>query len=207
MRDVLVIDDEVHVLRAIKKLLGPELHVRTASTKYEGLRALRDRTRPPLSLILIDAKLGNERSAGLELLDVAAEEHKNVRRALITGSRDPTIRNGASARLAFVLSKPFGRLDLLPLLEAGRAPKANAMDSAIDRRAGDWNLTPRQRDIVRLALAGQTKEQIAGELGVSVNTCRSHVAEVLCRSNLAGLDHVVIALLRDVIADLDPASD
>jgi DNA-binding NarL/FixJ family response regulator len=52
------------------------------------------------------------------------------------------------------------------------------------RRRAVLDLTPRQREIVRLIACGRTNRQIAQELVITVGTAANHVAQVLDRLGL-----------------------
>ena len=78
---VLVVDDEVRILSALRRTLRREaFDLVTAETPDAGLRILEER---PVDLVLSDAKMPGMN--GLEFLSLAAETRPNVMRMLITG--------------------------------------------------------------------------------------------------------------------------
>ena len=78
---VLVVDDEVRILSALRRTLRREaFDLVTAETPDAGLRILEER---PVDLVLSDAKMPGMN--GLEFLSLAAEARPNVMRMLITG--------------------------------------------------------------------------------------------------------------------------
>jgi two-component system CheB/CheR fusion protein len=56
--------------------------------------------------------------------------------------------------------------------------------SALDRIA---DLTPRQREILRLVLAGQPSKNIAADLGISQRTVESHRASIMHKTGVRSL--------------------
>lgn len=101
---LLLIDDDIVVLRALSGALSRYGHVRFA-TKAEDALTLLDQE--PADLLLVDAELPG--MSGLALLEVLARRPApRARAVLITGHRQPAIE--ASARLlgaVGVLYKPF----------------------------------------------------------------------------------------------------
>ena len=78
---MLVVDDEVRILSALRRTLRREaFDLVTAETPDAGLRILEER---PVDLVLSDAKMPGMN--GLEFLSLAAEARPNVMRMLITG--------------------------------------------------------------------------------------------------------------------------
>jgi DNA-binding CsgD family transcriptional regulator len=98
-----------------------------------------------------------------------------------TGSAPP--EEGSADRVRVLLADddtlvrgaPRDRLADVP----GRSPLGEA--AASPRRPG-LRLTPRQRAILRLAALGRTDKEIAGTLGVSYHTVRTHLKR-LCRAH------------------------
>jgi DNA-binding CsgD family transcriptional regulator len=73
------------------------------------------------------------------------------------------------------LQYPQGRLYLDPLLPETTAPcLALFLPAGIDDLAADFELTPREREIVRLILAGYDNPGIALRLGIGEGTLRNH---------------------------------
>lgn len=59
------------------------------------------------------------------------------------------------------------------------------------------NLTPRQREILRLLAAGLENKQIARQLGIGVHTVKTHVSRVLAKLGAASRTEAVVVALRD----------
>ena len=56
--------------------------------------------------------------------------------------------------------------------------KRHAMHPALNA------LTPREKEIARLAAKGLTNKQIAGQLGIATSTVKDHVSNILSRTGL-----------------------
>jgi DNA-binding NarL/FixJ family response regulator len=72
--------------------------------------------------------------------------------------------------------------------EAPLAPKAAAalLSARSERTAvGDVELTPRERDVLELVIAGHPNKQIARKLGISEKTVKGHLTNVFQRIGVA----------------------
>lgn len=134
------------------------------------------------------------------VLEVAAQQRGLVR-ALVTASNNRKVLNRAVTGGAYVVGKPFDKEQLAPLIEGARA-LADPFGTIVTRQTGEWALTPRQVEVVRMLVAGTSRDEIPLAIGISKDTFRAHVRELLSRSQEGKVDGVIIALLRGAIADL-----
>jgi two-component system, NarL family, nitrate/nitrite response regulator NarL len=64
-------------------------------------------------------------------------------------------------------------------------------------------LTPREREVLRRIVAGQTTSQMAGEMNIAVNTLRSYVKNVLSKLGAhSRLQAAALATREDLLAEL-----
>ena len=79
---------------------------------------------------------------------------------------------------AFPLSDPKGRqADQVALLIRREEPRSLSLVRGTARSA----LSPQQREVALLIVAGKSNRQIADDLGLSINTASSHVKQVYAR--------------------------
>jgi two-component system response regulator HupR/HoxA len=107
---VLLVDDEVPLLAAMRAALEGEFAVDTATTAAEAEKLLAART---YLALVCDHLLPGE--AGLDFLVRMRERHPGVRRILLTGYINPELlsRSVAVAELAACLIKPVPSAELL----------------------------------------------------------------------------------------------
>jgi FixJ family two-component response regulator len=176
---VIVIDDDPDVRESLGRLLrSVSLQARLYGSVAEFLGA--GRPDGPTCLVL-DVRLPGQGG-----LDFQRELHgANVQLPIvfITGHGDIAMSVQAMKGGAVeFLTKPFREQDLLDAIGSGleRDRAWREKDAALARlRARFDSLTPRERDVMALAVTGRLNKQIAADLGVSENTVKIHRAHVI----------------------------
>lgn len=136
------------------------------------------------SCLLVDANLPGMK--GLELLQKLRALGDCMPTIMITGSNDIAIAVEAmKAGATDFIAKPFERSDMLDsvtrALELSRdANKLKAWKQEASDQIAD--LTPRQRQIMDMVLAGHPSKNIASDLGISQRTVENHRAEIMKRT-------------------------
>jgi two-component system CheB/CheR fusion protein len=139
--------------------------------------------------LLIDATLPG--IGGIDLLEPLRSTGHKLPVIVVTGQSDvPMAIRAMKAGASDFIEKPVSRTDLLAsivdaLEGAQDVAKLTARQSAAaSRMAG---LTPRQREIMTLVLAGHPSKNIAADLGISQRTVENHRASIMERTGAASL--------------------
>ena len=97
------------------------------------------------------------------------------------------------------LTKPFSGDVLLDAirgaLERSRAALRDEEELRTLRACYD-SLTPRERDVLRLVVAGQLNKQVGGELGISEITVKAHRGQVMRKMKADSLPDLVTMAAR-----------
>lgn len=114
---ILLVDDEPHILDGLRRMLREEFLIDTAPDPVLALERLRDGG--PYAVILSDFQM--PRMNGAEFLAAAREMHPDTSRILLTGQADlagaaSVVNSGGILRL---LLKPAGRAEVTDALYAG----------------------------------------------------------------------------------------
>jgi FixJ family two-component response regulator len=187
---VFVVDDDASVRRSTERLVRSlGFGVRTFASAKEFLGA--GRGEGPACLVL-DVHL-----PGLGGLDLQRELTKSGVRIpviFITGRGSiPMTVQAMKEGAAEFLTKPVRPRDLLAAIraaiESDRASHGTRLAAEALRERYE-RLTPREREVMALVVAGQLNKQIAGELATSERTIkfhRAHVMEKMAAGSLAEL--------------------
>lgn len=176
---VFVVDDDSSVREAIKSLVkSVGLRVET----FETARQFLGSKRPEVpGCVVLDVRLPG--LSGLDLQRELAANDIQLPIIFITGYGDiPMSVTAMKAGALEFLTKPFRDQDLLDAiqkaLERDRGAWRQRMETA-ELRARFDALTAREREVMRLVVAGRLNKQIAGELGTSEITIKIHRGQVM----------------------------
>lgn len=187
---VFVIDGDASVRSAIASLLrSVGLVVSTFASAIEFLSAAP--CDEPACLIL-DVRLPG--TNGLELQRDLAGRDPALQIVFVTGHGDiPMAVRAIKAGAVEFLVKPFRDQDLLDAIDQGlaRSRDVHQQRSEIEHLEQRLALlTPRERQVMQLVVAGMLNKQIAYDLGISVMTVKVHRGQVMqkfCANSVADL--------------------
>jgi FixJ family two-component response regulator len=192
-----IVDDDDSLRAALQRqLMAAGYRVKTYASAGEFLLA------PPadaLGCLLLDLAMPGP--SGLDLQE--ALERLGIRLPVIFLSGHGDLGSGVRAMKAGAvdfLTKPVERATLLDAitraLEADAARRSSrGADAAL--RARFAQLTPREREVFELVVAGLLNKQIAGRLGVGERTVKAQRAQVMAKlgaANAAELGRIAAAL-------------
>jgi DNA-binding NarL/FixJ family response regulator len=205
----LVIDDhpliQEIVPAVLKKALGKGT-VATASSLEAGLARAGD-TDETLELVVLD--LGLPGCEGLDALKRFRARFPHVRVVVLSSTCDrdsiiAALEQGASGYIPKT-STPDVMVAALKLVAAGGTyvpPEALVEPShgMPRRRGGAYELTVRQKDVLRLILKGYSNERIASELAIAPNTVKQHAHAIFTALGVSTRAEAVVAAARHGLA-------
>ncbi len=145
------------------------------------------------SCLVLDIRLHGQ--SGLDFQDRLAALGHSLPIVLITGHGDiPMTVRGMRAGAVDVLPKPFSEEQILnavsAAVEADRVRRAAAADTAALHRLYG-RLTPREREVMALVVAGLMNKQVAGRLQLSEITVKIHRGNVMRKMEAQSLADLV----------------
>ena len=201
---VFVVDDDASLRASLQDLLeSVGLQVAACASAQEFLR--RPRPEGPSCLVL-DVRLPG--LSGLELQRQLAAGDRDMPIIFITGHGDiPMSVQAMKAGAVEFLPKPFRDQDLLDAIHQALARDRHAREQRAQREALRRRfdtLTPRQRDVMACMVAGLLNKQIAGELGTSEATVKTHRQQVMAKMRAESLADLI--RIADQLGLLPPKS-
>jgi FixJ family two-component response regulator len=176
---VFIVDDDASVRAALEDLLGSiGLNVQSFGTVQEFL----DSRRPDAAgCIVLDVRLPG--TSGLEFQRLLARSEINLPIIFISGHSDIAISVQAMKLGAIeFLTKPLREQELVDAVQFGiareraRRQEARRLNGVKERLQ---SLTPREREVFELVIAGRQSKMIASDLKLSVMTVKVHRSHVM----------------------------
>jgi FixJ family two-component response regulator len=188
---VFVIDDEKLIRDGLQSLLkSVGLRVETFASAHDFLAA--KRSDAPACLVL-DVRMPG--LSGLDLQLKLIEDNIQIPIIFITGHGDIPMSVRAMKEGAHeFLTKPVRGQDLLDAVQkaiAGDRGLRKERSELAGIRARFDSLTPREKEVLDLVVAGLLNKQIADELGTSELTVKTHRAHVMEKTQADSLAHLV----------------
>jgi FixJ family two-component response regulator len=191
-----VVDDDISVRESLELLIEfagwqPE----TFASAGEFLA--RPRTALPNCLVL-DISLPDLN--GLELQKFIASERTDMPIIFITGHGDvPMTVQAMKGGAVEFLTKPFDDEVLLSSIRHAIKRSAAVLDDQAETSAlrnGYESLTPRERDVMQLVVAGMLNKQIGMKLGISEITVKAHRGKMMQKMKADSLADLVKTAVR-----------
>ena len=193
---VLVVDDDISVRESLEALLRNEgLVVETFVSAQEFL------SRPPVtvpSCLVLDISLPGLN--GLDLQKLVAVERHEMPIIFITGHGDiPITVRAMKAGAQEFLTKPFSDEILLNAIRNALVRSKALLDRSTEIQALKSRflcLSPREREVMALVVAGLPNKQVGSELGISEITVKAHRGSMMRKMKVESLAELVSIATR-----------
>jgi FixJ family two-component response regulator len=188
---VAVVDDDPDIRQALRGLLrsvglGVEL--------FASVQEFLGTARPDLpGCLILDVRLPGR--SGLDLQDELAKANLHLPVIFISGYADvPISVRAMKAGAVEFLTKPVRDQDLLDVIQQAIAQDRARRDDerGFARLRADFDtLTPREREVMMMVVAGRLNKQIAAELRISDATVKVHRGQVMRKMRARSLAELV----------------
>jgi two-component system, LuxR family, response regulator FixJ len=192
---VFVVDDDPAMRESLRWLIeSVNVGVETYATAQDFL-AVYDPDRP--GCLVLDVRMPG--MGGLDLQAELARREIEIPIIIITGYAEvPTAVRALKAGALDFIEKPFSDQLLLDRIQQAIASDRQARARRFERAAlaaRVAQLTPREREVMQLVVAGSSNREIAAELGLSVKTVEVHRARVMEKMKVDSLADLVRLVL------------
>jgi NarL family two-component system response regulator LiaR len=189
---VMVVDDHGMVRRGLVAYLEEESDLELVGEAADGEEAVQlcEQLRPDVILMdLVMPELG-----GADATRSIRKRWPQVQVIALTSFQDKELVQEAlqAGAISYLLKNVSGN-DLVEAIRAAYAGRAILAPEAIDvliqpavpESTPDYELTPRERDVLALLVEGLTNQEIAGRLGISRSTVKVHVSNILSKLDVS----------------------
>lgn len=200
---VLVVDDHHMVRKGLAAILksNPDLHLVGEASNGEEALSVFDEVKPDVVLMdLLMPKLDGvavtreilKRSPDTRVIALTSYQDKElVQSALQAGATGYLLKNVTGEDLAQAIRNAYdGKTTLAP-----EATEVLIQATFEDPDPGE-NLTPREREVLKLLADGLTNPEIAKSLSISRTTARAHVSHILGKLQVSNRSEAVALALR-----------
>jgi FixJ family two-component response regulator len=187
---VFLIDDNEAFRRSTAWLLEASgFEAREFGGAEEFLAAWREGTAPTHACVVSDIRMPG--MSGIELQDELRKESAPPPIVLITAHGDIPLAVEAMRKGAIdFIEKPFDEATLTGAVERALATQTATLDPA--RHADALaQLTPRERQVLELVVAGKLNKTIADTLGISIKTVELHRSNMMSKLGVRNVPDLV----------------
>lgn len=130
-----------------------------------------------------------------------SEDEEDLFAAIRAGARGYLLKDLEAAQLrAMIEAVARGDAAITPATATRIIRHLSSLGAAADESAPD-RLTARELDVLRLVTAGRRNKEIAAELGISENTAKYHLRNILAKLHAQSRTEVATRALRDGLVD------
>ena len=193
---VFVVDDDAVLRDAVRDVLHHQGQNVEAFSNSESFLEIYNRDRR--GCLVIDNQLPG--MAGVEVLERLKAEGSTLPSIMITGHGDiSTAVRALKAGAVDYIEKPISYESLLTTIERALEIDRGAAEALTRRRelaARIAELTPRERQVMDLVVAGRSSKNIAQILKISQRTVENHRAGIMKRAGAASLPDLIRIVMQ-----------
>lgn len=188
---VFVVDDDAAARNMVSRLIASVGLSTEAYGSAEEFLAAYEASRP--GCLVLDVRMSG--MSGLELQDKLAANRMEIPIVFVTGHGDVSMAvECLQAGAVHFIEKPFREQVLLEAIrkaleQDAKRREEEAVRAQIRRRLAI--LTEREREVLKLVVAGRANKEMAAELGISIKAIEAHRARIMNKMHVHGAVELV----------------
>ena len=213
---VLVADDHALFRQALRGVLAEEPDLELVGEAGDGTEAvamavdlapdvvLMDVRMPKLAGIDAAREIATQLPAAKIVMLTVSDEESDLFEAIKAGASGYLLKEVDPAEIAEAVRQIHAGHSLLSHVVASKlVSEFAAISKRADERASRPNITARELEVLHLASDGLTNRQIGRRLGISENTVKNHIRNILEKLHLHSRMEAVLYAVREQLIDLD----
>jgi DNA-binding NarL/FixJ family response regulator len=201
---ILVVDDHPVLREGIAALINGQTDMKLIAEASNGHEALAQYRLHRPDVTLMDLQMPT--MSGIETIIAIRDESPNARIIVLTtyGGDVQVVRALKAGARGYLLKGHVHKalLDTIRAVHAGEKRISPEAAAELADHAGEEELTAREIAVLRLVALGNTNKEIAAQLGISDETVKSHVTNILQKLGANDRTHAVTTALRRGIIGL-----
>lgn len=201
---LIIVDDDVYVRAGLKIIIESDPEIEVVASLENGKECIDFLTKNEIDVVLLDMRMPI--MGGEEVLEEIKKRNIDVKVLVLTTFDEEklissAIRNKANGYL-LKSSKPEKIMSGIKSVHLGNGVfEADIVSKLIvNEKNGEdlevYNLTDREKDIVRLISEGYSNKEIASEIFLSEGTVKNHITSILSKIDLKHRTQIAIAYLN-----------
>jgi DNA-binding NarL/FixJ family response regulator len=201
---ILSVDDHPLLREGVASLLAGQADLKVVAEASNGREAVEQFRAHRPDVTLMDLQMPE--MDGVEAMIAIREEFPSARIIVLTTYvGDALVLRALKAGARAYLLKSLLRkelLDTIRLVHAGQKRIVPVVAAELAEHATDDALSPREVDVLRLIAGGNANKAIASQLGITEETVKGHVKNILAKLAASDRTHAVTIALKRGIIDL-----
>lgn len=158
-----------------------------------------------VDVVLLDVKMRG--MDGFETLALLRAQHPTAAIVMLTSDhRDEAVRRAMEGGANGFLLKSIRSWELVQAVRevarTGKLPLASDLTARLNASPSP-RLTEREMNVLKRLAGGSSNEEIAESIGISTNTVRTHLSNILNKLDATSRTEAVITALRNGIIDVE----
>ena len=216
---VLLVDDHPVVREGLRTMLATTTDMEVVAEAGDGLEAIEKANEQRPNVVLMDIRMPN--MDGLEATRRIKNQLASTSIIVLTVYDSEAyivdaVRVGASGYLLKDASKDLLIHTIRAVNSGGMLIKTSLLreavlsstDASVDQSNGKHvgrtapnSLTPRERDVLRLVIQGQSNKEIGRTLSISEDTAKKHVQTIMSKLGVSGRTQAAVKAVRTGLAE------